>query len=89
MLLNSLPGVQQALNGPLLPESHQNILHQVHKLHGSCAYCGVPQLQQCCRRLEEALRQEPDPRQLEPEIFELLDETEKVLVAGNHWLAKE
>lgn len=88
MLLNSLPEVQQVLTGPLLPGLHQDILHQVHKLQGSCAYCGVPQLQQCCQRLEEALRKQPDPRELEPEIFELLDETDRVLIAGKEWLAK-
>lgn len=88
-LLDSLPEVQRSLNGPLLPELHQNILHQVHKLHGSCAYCGVPQLQQCCQRLEKALRHQADPRQLEPEIFELLDETEKLLKAGKQWLAEQ
>jgi len=48
-------------------------LAAVHKLHGGCAYCGVPRLVQHCQTLERALRAGERPAQLEPEWLELTD----------------
>lgn len=48
-------------------------LAAVHKLHGGCAYCGVPRLQQHCQMMESALRAGNAPAQLEPEWLELTD----------------
>jgi len=55
-----------------LPDSHDKmkvahaandldeLLNQVHKLHGACCYCGVPRLKESVAILETALKKHDD-----------------------------
>ena len=36
--------------------SYSAVLERVHRLHGSCRYCGVPELERICNRLETRLK---------------------------------
>ena len=36
--------------------SRDDLIHVIHKLHGSSSYCGVPRLKSLCATLEQALR---------------------------------
>ena len=56
----------------------EDLCHYIHKLHGSSSYCGVLRLKQLCNLIETALRQGQDIKNIEPELFELQDEMEKV-----------
>lgn len=80
MLIEFLPEVDQSIEKALIdPNEQQNqLLATIHKLHGSCAYSGVPKLQTLCATIETALRAEQDLAEIEPELFELQDEMEKV-----------
>ncbi len=87
MLVDYIPEVNQvtelALNGET---SREELLHHVHKLHGSCSYCGVPRLKKVCETLEKGLRSSAELVEMEPELFELQDEMEKVTASAAPYL---
>ncbi|MEH0665220.1 two-component sensor histidine kinase BarA [Vibrio scophthalmi] len=91
MLVDYIPEVnsvvEQALTGDGDEEARENLIHHVHKLHGSSSYCGVPRLKSICATLEKALRSDASIEEVEPELFELQDEMEKVTEASAHYLA--
>lgn len=88
MLVNYLAEVKQIISQALEDNEYStsDLLHHIHKLHGSCAYCGVPQLSKICASIEQALRGGASIDELEPELFELQDEMEKVLNAAPDYL---
>ena len=81
MLIDFIPEVgaqvEVALNDQTL--AVDELCHYIHKLHGSCSYCGVPRLKQLCQTIEQALRSGSSQDDIEPELFELQDEMEKVI----------
>lgn len=81
MLIDYLPEVSDVIDLALADEeySRDDLLHHIHKLHGSCSYSGVPRLKNVCATIELALRSDAPVAALEPELFELQDEMEKVL----------
>ena len=91
MLVDYIPEVnsvvEQALTGGGDEEARENLIHHVHKLHGSSSYCGVPRLKSICATLEKALRSGASIEEVEPELFELQDEMEKVTETSAHYLA--
>ncbi len=58
----------------------------VHKLHGSCAYSGVPRLKKLCYELETQLKQGAFIEDIEPELFELMDEMQNIRDQAPHYL---
>jgi two-component system sensor histidine kinase BarA len=68
--------IQNALDNPT--KDTTSLIDTIHKLHGSAAYCGVPQLKSLCYLLEGELRKGASIEEIEPELFELLDEMIKV-----------
>lgn len=68
--------VEQALEQETFPTDE--LLHHIHKLHGSCSYSGVPKLKNVCGVIEKSLRSGMSLLDIEPELFELQDEMEKV-----------
>ncbi|NMV21950.1 hypothetical protein HKB23_05980, partial [Vibrio parahaemolyticus] len=62
------------------------LIHVIHKLHGSSSYCGVPRLKSLCATLEHALRSGVELAELEPELFELQDEMVKVTATAQFYL---
>jgi two-component system sensor histidine kinase BarA len=88
MLVASIPAmnqlVEQALNNEL---SDDELLHHIHKLNGSCSYSGVPRLKQVCATIEHALRSGSRITDIEPELFELQDEMEKVSHQADDFLS--
>ncbi|MFV0574978.1 MAG: two-component sensor histidine kinase BarA [Vibrio sp.] len=80
MLVDFLPEVDQLIEKAMEdPKTHRNALQAIiHKLHGSCAYSGVPKMQSLCATIETALKTDKSVEEIEPELFELQDEIEKV-----------
>lgn len=78
MLLAFLPEVRNTVEQQLVGENPEKLVEIIHKLHGSCSYSGVPRLKNLCRQLEHELRSGVKPEDLEPELFELLDEMNNV-----------
>ncbi|MFA0440605.1 two-component sensor histidine kinase BarA [Vibrio sp. 10N.286.49.C2] len=88
MLIDFIPEVQ-VLAENILDEGfsdREETIHLIHKLHGSCSYSGVPRLKSICATIEKALRSGESLASVEPELFELQDETEKVIKASELYL---
>ncbi|MCW8345157.1 two-component sensor histidine kinase BarA [Vibrio sp. ZSDZ65] len=90
MLIEFIPEVQR-LSERILDEGFsdkEEVIHLIHKLHGSCSYSGVPRLKSICATIEKALRSGGAIESIEPELFELQDEMEKVLETSKLYLNK-
>ncbi|EKO3801877.1 two-component sensor histidine kinase BarA [Vibrio harveyi] len=88
MLIDFIPEVEEVVDQALEQEdfSRDDLIHVVHKLHGSSSYCGVPRLKSLCATLEQALRSGADIEDIEPEMFELQDEMIKVTTTAKLYL---
>ncbi|GLT18176.1 histidine kinase [Vibrio zhanjiangensis] len=88
MLIDYIPEVREVVASSLTQKGVDNktLLHCIHKLHGSSAYCGVPRLKQICATIEKALNSGSSIEELEPELFELQDEMEMVTKSAAHYL---
>lgn len=88
MLVDSIPEINQVIDMALADEEYPiaDLLHHVHKLHGSCSYSGVPRLKKVCATLEQTLRSGAGISDVEPELFELQDEMEKVTATAQPYL---
>ncbi|ODS10285.1 two-component sensor histidine kinase BarA [Vibrio scophthalmi] len=90
MLLDYMPEVSSIVEQALENENFEveQLIHHVHKLHGSCSYCGVPRLKNVCATIEKALRSGNTIEDIEPELFELQDEMEKVTASAQPYLVE-
>jgi two-component system sensor histidine kinase BarA len=87
MLVDYIPEVSAIVEDALQEEfDREQLIHHVHKLHGSSSYCGVPRLKKVCAELEKALRSGAVIEDIEPELFELQDEMEKVTASAAPYL---
>lgn len=88
MLVDFIPEVENAVEQALEQEdfSREELIHVIHKLHGSSSYCGVPILKGLCATLEQALRSGATIDDVEPEMFELQDEMTKVIATAKLYL---
>lgn len=88
MLVDFIPEVAELADNILDNgfDDVEQVFHLIHKLHGSCSYCGVPRLKSICATIEKALRAGESLEDIEPELFELQDEMEKVLESSELYL---
>lgn len=88
LLVNYLPDVIQVVNQAQQDDQYalDDLLHHIHKLHGSCSYSGTPSLKSICATLEQMLRSGSRVSDIEPELFELQDEMEKLLSEAPQYL---
>ena len=78
MMRDQLPEFKQLLTESFIAKDVKNFISHVHKLHGGCCYCGVPQLKQLVRSLEVQAKEEPPI--MDPELFkETLAEIDRVI----------
>ncbi|WP_341503259.1 two-component sensor histidine kinase BarA [Gallaecimonas sp. GXIMD4217] len=88
MLLDSLPGARAAIETALAEGRDDELLAQIHKLNGALAYTGAKTMKQLGLGIETALKQGQRGQEVEPEVFELLDEMDKLFdVATEQGLA--
>ncbi len=85
MLLDYMPEVELLVN-EALDGNDVDLWPPIHKLHGSCAYSGVPKLKKLCHDIEALLKQETPNVEIEPELLELVDEMENVVKASSEFL---
>lgn len=86
MLLDYLPEVRNQVEEHLVGDNSNGLTDLIHKLHGSCSYCGVPRLKNLCQLLEQQLRSGIALDDLEPEWLELLDEMNNVAREASRYL---
>ncbi|MBL1384838.1 MAG: two-component sensor histidine kinase BarA [Colwellia sp.] len=80
MLLLSVPETLNLLTKAIDNEACEQVLSIVHKFHGACCYTGVPKLKSLAETIETSLKNECVLENIEPELFELQDELENLLV---------
>jgi two-component system sensor histidine kinase BarA len=56
MLVSTLDETHEKLLDAYQSKHYDRLEFVVHKLHGGAAYCGVPQLKDCAKRLEYVLK---------------------------------
>ncbi|CAK9885862.1 MAG: Signal transduction histidine-protein kinase BarA [Candidatus Erwinia impunctatus] len=78
MLVDFLPEVNEKVEGCMVDNNAAELKEIVHKLHGSASYSGVPRLKQLCQQVEKSLLNDAQISDIEPELFELLDEMANV-----------
>ncbi|MFB3948429.1 two-component sensor histidine kinase BarA [Aeromonas veronii] len=89
MLLASFDEVEPVLDSALAGEIEDSeVLAQLHRLNGGCAYSGVPGLQRLLSQLEQQLRDGVPVSELEPELLELQDALELVRQEAPRYLGK-
>lgn len=81
MLLDYMPEVEMLVNEALDGKTIE-LWPPIHKLHGSCAYSGVPRLKSLCHTIETELKAGAGTDDIEPELFELIDEMNNVVKAS-------
>ncbi|CAM3363523.1 ATP-binding protein [Xenorhabdus nematophila] len=85
MLVQSLPEMKNQIEQVLSADgetARQHFQHDIHQLHGSCCYNGVPKLKAICEFVEKQLQQGIALAELEPELLELMDEINHVMAAA-------
>lgn len=80
MLITSVPETLKLLSEALEEQNCQKVLSIVHKFHGACCYTGVPKLKSLAETIETSLKKECVLEIIEPELFELQDELENLLI---------
>lgn len=81
MLLDFMPEVEMLVNEAIDGKDIE-LWPPIHKLHGSCAYSGVPRLKSLCHTIETELKAGASTDDIEPELFELIDEMNNVVKAS-------
>ena len=85
MLLRSLPQALEQLNQGIQQHNYDTVLSEVHKLHGACCYTGVPKLKDLVELIEIGLKKSGNIEGVEPELLELIDQIESLLVDSKAW----
>ncbi|PSV39162.1 two-component sensor histidine kinase BarA [Photobacterium sp. GB-50] len=84
MLLDFMPEVEMLVN-EALDGKDVELWPPIHKLHGSCAYSGVPRLKNLCLEIETALKANATLSNIEPELLELVDEMDNIVKASKDY----
>ncbi|MCF7504822.1 two-component sensor histidine kinase BarA [Vibrio sp. L3-7] len=88
MLVDFIPEVYEAADKAIEDSDYsvEQLTHIIHKMHGSSSYSGVPRLKSVCATIEKELRSGTSVEDIEPELFELQDELDKVQATAIHYL---
>ncbi|MEZ8283470.1 two-component sensor histidine kinase BarA [Vibrio splendidus] len=88
MLVDFIPEVYEAADKAIEDSDYpvEELTHIIHKMHGSSSYSGVPRLKSVCATIEKELRSGTSVENIEPELFELQDELDKVQATAIHYL---
>lgn len=84
-LLRSLDHTHAAIATAWQHNDRDALLHETHKLHGACCYSGVPRLQQCSHDLEELLKRDTDPAEMQRRVSNLLAAIEELQQWSNSY----
>ena len=79
MLVASLPTTKSLIEQNMKQADLPSLGNEVHKLNGACCYNGVPSLEKISQQIESNIKSGFSCDDIEPELFELLDEIDKIL----------
>lgn len=80
MYITDLPKASEAIRHAFEENHGNDLLSQVHKLHGASCYCGVTRLKEILAKMEFALREKMHAK-FEEAFFEFNEEISNVLTA--------
>ncbi len=80
MLKNELPEFNQNIQQTLNEKNYEGLYNLLHKLHGSCCYCGVPRLKEKVMAAENDLKNK-DYSELTHKISSVKKEVSTILNA--------
>lgn len=78
MLVKDLPNLKQQMNDACKHNDEQAFWDHTHKIHGGTAYCGVPDLKNACKTLEDAIKAKQ--KDVIPAALETLNEHIDILL---------
>ncbi|WKE66439.1 two-component sensor histidine kinase BarA [Gallaecimonas kandeliae] len=78
MLIDSLPQTREGLEKALAEADFDALYQAVHKFNGALAYTGTPRLKNLAHEIETQLKKGAATSDVEPEVFELIDEMDKL-----------
>ncbi len=88
MLMDSLPDARAKIEQGSANQDREQLLHEVHRLHGATRYCGVPALQAACQGAERIIKSD-DHSRLQASLESLYGEIEHLQdwAENNEWRA--
>lgn len=88
MLIKELPTLREGLNDALAKQAMKPLWDVAHKIHGSTAYCGVPELKQAAKQLEDAIKSRvTDINKLATNVTQVNDAIDQLLNQGSQYIA--
>ncbi|ASK77863.1 two-component sensor histidine kinase BarA [Paraphotobacterium marinum] len=69
-----LNDVEEKITNLIKVDDNDNMKTLIHKLHGSSVYCGAQKISKLCFTIENNLKKGKAIKDVEPELFELIDE---------------
>ncbi len=78
MLVESLPEERSRIEQHMTVNAQEALLEVIHKLHGACRYCGVPQLRACCENAEDLLKRGQPNQVAISQLIEAIDRLQTV-----------
>lgn len=87
MLLKELPVLNEKLRQAIAAQDSNAMWDQTHKLYGSTAYCGVPNLRQSAKLLEDAVKRS-EPSVILAVHTQVCSEIEMLLTEAPAYLAR-
>lgn len=85
MLIKTIPDTIEKINIALGSNSADDVLTVVHKFHGACCYTGLPKIRSLAEQIEIGLKAHGQIKNVEPELFELLDEIDLLRNESMSW----
>lgn len=82
MLVDGLPRDRANIAAHSAKNAQVALLEVIHKLHGACRYCGVPQLRACCQRAEELLKRGQSNQVAISQLLEAIERLQAAYATG-------
>ena len=83
MLIKDLPGLQETMNQGHASHNKQMFWDATHKIHGGTAYCGVPDLKNACKLLEDEIKSAYPSDMIDEPLKKLNSEIDRLLESAS------
>ena len=74
MFKSEISDAEERITNLMKVNDSNNMKTLIHKLHGSSVYCGAQKISELCSTIETNLKKGKEIKDVEPELFELIDE---------------
>lgn len=81
LFANDLPNAHKLIMNAFKKKDYELLKNEIHKLHGACCYCGVPQLKSIVSDIESVLKTLKNLDHLDSKMKTLDDEIQRVMEA--------